>query len=103
VGCVVREDVTAPSNSAPRAILWLDEGQDRHRRIDTRALTRRIRLAGAPNAVIAHERGKFDLPALLAKAQEWLGLEGMDLAKIVSRAEDWEGAASGPGLWPQPA
>ena len=62
--------------------------------MDTRALTRRIRLAGAPNAVIAHDpKGNFDIPALLKRAQDWPGLEGMDLAKRVSREkhEGWEG------------
>jgi carbamoyl-phosphate synthase small subunit len=53
--------------------------------IDTRALTRRIREEGAPNGVIAHNSaGEFDLDTLLAKAREWPGLEGMDLAKEVS-------------------
>ena len=50
-----------------------------------RALTRKIRLDGALNGVIAHrEDGTFDVDALLAKAREWPGLEGMDLAKEVS-------------------
>src|SRR3546814_15944410 len=60
--------------------------------IDTRALTRRIRDAGAPNGVIAHSPdGKFDLDELLAMARGWAGLEGMDLAKAVSRTctGDW--------------
>src|SRR5690606_14521396 len=53
--------------------------------IDTRALTRRIRDRGAPNGVIAHSRdGRFDLAALHRQAQEWPGLEGMDLAAEVS-------------------
>ena len=63
--------------------------------IDTRALTRRIRKLGAPNAVIAYDpEGAFDIPALVKKAQDWPGLEGMDLAKIVSREiqEAWEGS-----------
>jgi carbamoyl-phosphate synthase small subunit len=65
--------------------------------IDTRALTRRIRQSGAPNAVIAHSpEGNFDIPAMVARAQEWAGLEGMDLAQRVSREgqEAWEG-----GYW----
>jgi hypothetical protein len=52
---------------------------------------------GAPNAVIAHAKdGKFDLPALLKRAQDWPGLEGMDLARVVSRTanQEWEG-----GTW----
>ena len=100
VGCVVREDVTAPSNfrSAGGFPDWLAaKGKIGIAGVDTRALTRRIRLAGAPNAVIAHDpAGNFDLPALIARAREWPGLEGMDLAQQVSRKgnEGWEG-----GIW----
>ena len=98
VGCVVREDVTLPSNfrSAGEFGDWLAaKGKVGLAGVDTRALTRRIRLQGAPNAVIAHNpAGEFDIPALIKKAQEWPGLEGMDLAKIVSREiqEGWEGS-----------
>jgi carbamoyl-phosphate synthase small subunit len=53
--------------------------------VDTRALTRLIRVKGAPNAVIAHAAsGVFDVAALLAQARGWPGLEGMDLAKDVT-------------------
>jgi carbamoyl-phosphate synthase small subunit len=88
LGCVVRQDVTAPSSF--RAALGFADWMRSNGRIglagvDTRALTRRIRLGGAPNGVIAHRSdGRFDLDALLAKAREWPGLEGMDLAKEVS-------------------
>src|SRR3546814_6937914 len=61
--------------------------------IDTRALTRRIRDAGAPNGVIAHDPdGRFDIDELLAMARGWPGLEGLDLAKEVSRTDtgDWD-------------
>ncbi|QDK32437.1 glutamine-hydrolyzing carbamoyl-phosphate synthase small subunit [Sphingomonas sp. IC081] len=98
VGCVVREDVTLPSNfrSAGEFGDWLAaKGKVGLAGVDTRALTRRIRLQGAPNAVIAHNpAGEFDIPALIKRAQEWPGLEGMDLAKIVSREiqEGWEGS-----------
>jgi carbamoyl-phosphate synthase small subunit len=98
VGCIVREDVTPASNFRAREEFgeWLaDKGKIGLAGVDTRALTRRIRLLGAPNAVIAHDpQGRFDIPALVKKAQEWPGLEGMDLAKIVSREiqEGWEGS-----------
>ncbi|MEJ2408528.1 MAG: glutamine-hydrolyzing carbamoyl-phosphate synthase small subunit [Novosphingobium sp.] len=98
VGCVVREDVTLASNFRAHGEFgdWLAaRGKIGVSGIDTRALTRRIRLSGAPNAVIAHDpEGAFDIPALLKKAQEWPGLEGMDLAKVVSRrdSEEWEGS-----------
>ncbi|HEY5712317.1 MAG TPA: glutamine-hydrolyzing carbamoyl-phosphate synthase small subunit [Allosphingosinicella sp.] len=88
LGCVVRDDVTAPSNF--RAALGFDAWMKSNGRIglsgvDTRALTRRIRTGGAPNGVIAHDAaGKFDTSALLSMARAWPGLEGMDLAKEVS-------------------
>lgn len=100
VGCVVREDVTAPSNFRSEGTFgdWLaGKGKIGLSGVDTRALTRRIRLSGAPNAVIAHsEDGTFDIPALIKRAADWPGLEGMDLARVVSRtaSEDWEG-----GVW----
>ncbi len=98
VGLVVREDVTEPANfrSVEPLQAWLAErGKIGLSGIDTRALTRRIRLGGAPNAVIAHDPdGNFDIPALLAEAKGWPGLEGMDLARVVSRDEqaDWQGS-----------
>jgi carbamoyl-phosphate synthase small subunit len=99
VGCLVREDVTAPSNFRAEGTFdaWMAaKGKIGIAGLDTRALTRRIRLSGAPNAVIAHSPdGEFDLPALLAQAKAWPGLEGMDLAKVVSRSasESWTGDA----------
>jgi carbamoyl-phosphate synthase small subunit len=100
VGCVVREDVTAPSNFRATGLFpaWLAaKGKIGLAGIDTRALTRRIRMAGAPNAVIAHAPdGQFDIPALIQRAAQWPGLEGMDLARVVSREQqqDWQG-----GIW----
>ncbi|MES1985374.1 MAG: glutamine-hydrolyzing carbamoyl-phosphate synthase small subunit [Pseudomonadota bacterium] len=97
LGCVVRQDVTEPSNF--RNVLPFDQWMKDNGRIgisgvDTRALTRMIREKGAPNAVIAHHpEGTFDLPALIAKAQAWPGLEGMDLAIQVTGKESraWDG------------
>ena len=100
VGCVVREDVTEPSSfrSIEKFADWMvRNGKIGLSGVDTRAVTRRIRQSGAPNAVIAHAPdGKFDIPALLARAQGWAGLEGMDLAIRVTREkhENWEG-----GFW----
>jgi len=65
--------------------------------VDTRALTRLIRVAGAPNAVIAHSAsGDFDVPAMLARAKAWAGLEGMDLAKDVTTLQTYKWDQ---GLW----
>ncbi len=94
LGCVVREDVTTPSSfrNVEPFDQWLKEkGRIGISGVDTRALTRRIREAGAPNAVIAYNaEGQFDLAALHASATQWPGLEGMDLAIEVTGAErDW--------------
>ena len=100
VGCVVRQPVTPHSSFRAEQELgeWLAaRGKIGLSGVDTRALTRRIRRAGAPNAVIAHAPdGKFDLAGLLQRAREWAGLEGMDLAPRVSREnqEQWGG-----GYW----
>jgi carbamoyl-phosphate synthase small subunit len=87
-GLVLRDDITDPSNwRATRDFDdWLQSfGLIGIAGVDTRALTRRIRDAGAPTGVVIHAPdGKFDIPAALAEAQAWPGLEGMDLAKDVS-------------------
>ncbi|MBB3980992.1 carbamoyl-phosphate synthase small subunit [Sphingobium fontiphilum] len=91
LGCIVRQDVTAPSNF--RNVMPFDQWMKDNGRIglagvDTRALTRMIREKGAPNVVIAHDpTGRFDIVALAAKAAAWPGLEGMDLAIAVTGAQ----------------
>jgi len=91
LGCVVRQDVTEPSNfrNVEPFDQWMKEkGRIGLAGVDTRALTRMIRVKGAPNVVIAHDpEGNFDLEALTAKAAAWPGLEGMDLAIEVSAKE----------------
>ena len=100
LGMIVREDPTAPSNF--RAMENLSGWMQRHTRIglagiDTRALTRRIRGGGAPTGVVAHSAsGDFDLDALLRQARGWPGLEGMDLARDVTR--ETHGSWAG-GIW----
>ena len=93
LGAVVREDVTAPSNfrATQRFDTWL-RNNDRIglAGVDTRALTRAIRVGGVQNAVIAYRaNGEFDMPALLAEARGWPGLVGMDLAKEVSSTQSY--------------
>ncbi|MBX7531723.1 glutamine-hydrolyzing carbamoyl-phosphate synthase small subunit [Qipengyuania sp. 1XM1-15A] len=100
VGLIVRQDVTRHSNFRARDefVEWCAKhGKIGLSGVDTRALTRRIRAQGAPNAVIAHNpRGQFDLKALKKQAAEWSGLEGLDLVPGVTRddREDWKG-----GYW----
>ena len=96
LGAITRELPTQPSNFRSVQTLpeWMTEqGVIGLAGIDTRALTRRIRDAGAPNGVIAHSpEGQFDIDELLAMARGWSGLEGLDLAKAVSRTDtgDWD-------------
>jgi len=88
LGCVLRADVTAPSNY--RATRHLDDWLKSVdlpglAGIDTRRLTRRIRDLGAPHGALCHAPdGNIDVAALQRMAAEWPGLEGMDLAKQVS-------------------
>jgi carbamoyl-phosphate synthase small subunit len=95
-GLVVRHDVTEPSNWRATKPLqdWLVANQvPGIAGLDTRALTVRIRDGGAPTGVIAHDpSGRFDIPALVAEAQAWPGLAGMDLARAVSctQAYNWD-------------
>jgi carbamoyl-phosphate synthase small subunit len=100
LGAIVRQDVTDPSNfrSTQHFDGWMKaNGRIGISGIDTRALTRLIRVAGAPNAVLAHSaKGDFDVPAMLARAKAWAGLEGMDLAKDVTALQTY---AWDQGLW----
>ena len=97
LGLITREKPTTPSNF--RSEIDFDEWLKYNKLpgiygIDTRALTRHIRDHGAPNGVLAvNYNGQFDRRALTEMAKGWAGLEGMDLAKIVSTKEtyEWEG------------
>ncbi|MFA6219892.1 MAG: glutamine-hydrolyzing carbamoyl-phosphate synthase small subunit [Erythrobacter sp.] len=97
VGLVVRQEITPQSNFRAQqgfAEWCVAHGKIGLSGVDTRALTRRIRLNGAPNAVIAHDpRGTFDIKALKKQAAGWSGLEGLDLVPGVTRdnQEDWRG------------
>ncbi|HRH21314.1 MAG TPA: glutamine-hydrolyzing carbamoyl-phosphate synthase small subunit [Brevundimonas sp.] len=103
VGAIFRDVPTDPANW--RADADLDTWMKRRNvvglaGVDTRALTARIRDAGAPHGVIAHDpNGAFDIPALVEQARSWSGLVGLDLAKPAStlQAFDWD-----QGLWDWP-
>ncbi|MFT8736332.1 MAG: glutamine-hydrolyzing carbamoyl-phosphate synthase small subunit [Zymomonas mobilis] len=100
LGCVVREDITEPSNF--RSLWRFDSWLKDHDRIglagvDTRALTGLLRAEGAQNAVIAHDpTGQFDIPALIETARSWPGLQGMDLARSVSTHQSYSWQE---GIW----
>jgi len=97
LGCLVREAVTSPSNFRSERDFpgWMtDTGRIGVSGVDTRALTQLVRREGPPTVAFAHSaKGEFDLDALIKNAAEWPGLEGMDLAKDVSRKqlEAWSG------------
>jgi carbamoyl-phosphate synthase small subunit len=102
-GAVFRTRPTAPSNwrSEDHLDAWLKKRNViALAALDTRALTRRIRERGMPNAVIAHAPdGKFDLEALHARAKAWPGLLGLDLAKDVTTAQSYV-VSEGRWQWP---
>lgn len=93
-GAILHADITTPSNwRASRSLdAWLkSHGIPAIVGVDTRALTRRIREAGAPAGVLVHAPdGNFDLPSLWRQAVAWPGLEGMDLAKEVSCRQNYD-------------
>ncbi len=97
LGAIVREPVTGPSNyrSTDDFAGWMRKrGRIGISGVDTRALTRLVREEGPRTIAVAHsEKGEFDLEALQKLAREWPGLEGMDLAREVSRlqVERWSG------------
>ncbi len=92
-GCVLKTDITDPSNyrAARDLDAWLKtRGIVGISGIDTRALTSLIRTRGMPNAVITHRQdGAFDRDALVGEARAWPGLVGMDLAKEVTTAQSY--------------
>ncbi len=92
-GCVLRADVTDPSNyrSAQHLDQWLKErGIVAITGIDTRALTARIRLKGMPNGVVGHAPdGRFDIEKMKAEAKAWPGLLGLDLVPDVTSGQSY--------------
>ena len=99
-GMIVKWDPTEPSNwrAASDLVDWMTRrGRIGMGGVDTRRLTRAIRLQGAPHVVLAHDpEGNFDIAALVAKAREWKGLVGLDLAREVSCAQSYRWDQ---GLW----
>ncbi len=92
-GCILRADITAPSNY--RAAKGLNDWLKARNIIglsglDTRALTALIRQNGMPNAIIAHnDKAQFDIDALKKELKAFPGLDGMDLAKEVSTLQSY--------------
>ena len=93
---IVKSFPTTPSNYRSETTLpdWLEKtGRIGVSGIDTRRLTRAVRQQGAPHVAIEHNpNGNFDIPKLLEAARNFVGLEGLDLAKDVTieHSYDWD-------------
>jgi carbamoyl-phosphate synthase small subunit len=93
-GFVVKEACPYPSNFTSRKTLgkYLQEnGIVGVQGIDTRALTRKIRVKGAMKAVIGAGDDALPVDGLAGKARAWGGLVGADLVKNVTcrKAYEW--------------
>jgi carbamoyl-phosphate synthase small subunit len=92
-GLIVKQDISEPANwrSVRSLEAWLQsQGTIGLSGVDTRALTLRIRDAGAPAGLLLHPAdGRFDIAAAVARAKAWPGLEGMDLAREVSCTQSY--------------
>ena len=90
---IIKSFPTTPSNYRSETTLpkWLEKtGRIGVSGIDTRRLTRAIRQQGAPHVAIEHNpNGNFDIPKLLEAARNFIGLEGLDLAKDVTINESY--------------
>jgi carbamoyl-phosphate synthase small subunit len=93
-GCILRAEITNPSNyrAAQGLDRWLSaRGIVGITGVDTRALTMLIRESGMPNAVIAHNPdGVFDFDALLARARACPSMEGAELARSVTCGQSYQ-------------
>ncbi|HKK36431.1 MAG TPA: glutamine-hydrolyzing carbamoyl-phosphate synthase small subunit [Paracoccaceae bacterium] len=93
LGLVTRWDPTSPSNwrAAEGLSAWLARrGRIGIGGVDTRRLTRAIRLGGAPHVALAHRAdGKLDPAALVETARGFPGLVGADLARDVTCAQSY--------------
>lgn len=67
--------------------------------VETRALVRHLRTRGVMRGVIAHGEQARDVQALIAMAQAWPGMDGLDLVLEVTCAEPYHWAESTDHLW----
>lgn len=99
-GLIVKEKITDPSNW--RATSHFDSWLKKQKitgiyGIDTRTLTLLIREKGPQNALIFYpEDGNFDLSFLQEHVKAWPGLQGMDLAQVVTCPEPYSWTQ---GIW----
>ena len=95
LGIITRQPVTASASWRAETDLcdWLEtHNLPGIAGIDTRALTRHIREAGAPHGALCYApKGNIKLEPLISLAAAWPGLTGMDLATevTVDATHDW--------------
>jgi len=96
-GVIFNSEITSPSNY--RSLKNLDLWLKKHKIVgltglDTRSLTSFIRDKGPPKGTISNNKsGKFNLKKLINTSSKWHGLNGLDLAKIVTTQKKyiWNG------------
>ena len=96
-GVIFNSEITSPSNY--RSLQNLDHWLKKNKIVgitglDTRSLTNFIRDKGAPKGTISNNKsGNFNINKLINTSSKWPGLNGMDLAKVVttSKTYTWKG------------
>ena len=96
-GVIFNSEITNPSNY--RSLQNLDHWLKKNKIVgitglDTRSLTNFIRDKGAPKGTISNNKtGNFNISKLINISNKWPGLNGMDLAKVVttSKTYTWKG------------
>ncbi len=96
-GVIFNSEITNPSNY--RSLKDLDAWLKKYKIVgltglDTRSLTNFIRDKGAPKGTISNNKtGRFNLRKLINSSSKWSGLNGLDLAKIVTTPKKyiWKG------------
>ena len=97
-GVIFNTEITNPSNyrSLKKLDIWLKKNKIVGiTGLDTRSLTNFIRDKGAPKGTISNNnKGTFNLKKLTNSSIKWPGLNGLDLAKIVTTKKNTYGKVS---------
>ena len=96
-GVIFNSEISNPSNY--RSLLDLNNWLKKNKIVgitglDTRNLTNYIRDKGAPKGTISNNKtGKFNINKLIRSSIKWPGLNGMDLAEVVTtqKSYTWKG------------
>ena len=96
-GVIFNSEISSPSNY--RSLLDLNNWLKKNKIVgitglDTRSLTNYIRDKGAPKGTISNNKtGKFNINKLIRTSIKWPGLNGMDLAEVVTtqKSYTWKG------------